>query len=83
MYNFIQKYDDVVPCNHFYHKFKLNLNVLSFNILICDARGDQLKRSYGKLRSVIKSERGQEYPTNNKIKGMQSGLVTSGLRTAF
>ena len=46
---------------------------------------DQLKRSNGKLRSVIKigGGGGEEYPTNNKNKGKQSGLVTSCLGTAF
>ena len=45
---------------------------------------DQLKRSCGKLRSVIKSEGGgAEYPTNNKNKGRQSGFFTSCLGTAF
>jgi hypothetical protein len=54
---------------------KINLNILSINILICDAGDkageDQLKRSCGKLRSVIKSEGGEEYPTNNKNKVRQ------------
>jgi len=47
---------------------------------------DQLKRSCGKLRSVMKSEGGgggEEYPTNNENKGRQIGLVTSCLGTAF
>jgi hypothetical protein len=45
---------------------------------------DQLKRSCRKLRIVIKSEGGgEEYPTKNKNKGRQSGLVTSYLGTAF
>jgi hypothetical protein len=45
---------------------------------------DRLKRSRGKLRSVIKNEGGgEEYTTNNKNKGRESGLVPSCLGTAF
>jgi len=42
-----------------------------------------MDRSCEKLRSVTESQGGEEYPTNNTKEGMLTGLVISGVRTAY
>jgi hypothetical protein len=53
------------------------------NILICGA-GEGWRRSGGQnKRSVTKSQRGQEYSTNNRKEGRLNGLDKSCVGTTF